>query len=321
GPIASRVEHAGVAVERIGRPETSIIRSTLRLRQRLKTLCPDVMHTHNEKAHIRGALATLGMRRPPALVHTRHGESRATGLAALANRLAVWRSGFLISVSEQASAISRAEGAPSERVRVIRNGIDLGRVRRLEQVDFRQPRVVAIGRLTPVKDLPTLLRAAQIAANVDWSFQLDVGGAGPSRPSLGRQRRGLRLEPHVRFLGARDDVRPVLSEATLFVQSSLSEGISLTLLEAMAAGVPIVATRVGGTPEVVDHGVTGLLVPPGHPAALAAAMLTVLNDRSLAQRMGAAARARAERYFSVRHMTASYEALYEAAVARRVRAA
>src|SRR5262249_7313669 len=72
GPIVSRVEHAGVAVERIGRPETSIIRSTLRLRQRLKTLCPDVMHTHNEKAHIRGALATLGMRRPPALVHTRH---------------------------------------------------------------------------------------------------------------------------------------------------------------------------------------------------------------------------------------------------------
>src|SRR5262249_18658628 len=78
-----------------------------RLRRRLRALAPDVVHTHNEKAHIRGAFATLGMRRAPALVHTRHGESRATGWAALANRLAVWRSGFLISVSEQASAIAR----------------------------------------------------------------------------------------------------------------------------------------------------------------------------------------------------------------------
>src|SRR5262249_62216586 len=159
-----------------GRLECALLARWHCLPQRLKALFRDVRRMDIEEARIRGSLSPVAMRRQPALVHARHGESRATGLAALANRLAVWRSGFLISVSEQASAISRAEGAPSERVRVIRNGIDLGRVRRLEQVDFRQPRVVAIGRLTPVKDLPTLLRAAQIAANVDWSFQLDVLG-------------------------------------------------------------------------------------------------------------------------------------------------
>lgn len=322
GPITSRFEHSGVAVECIGRPDTSIARSILTLRRRLKAIRPDVIHTHNEKAHIRGALATFGLRRAPALVHTRHGESRAAGWAAVANRLAVWRSGFLISVSEQASAISRAEGAPSPRVRVIRNGIDIVRHDPAVRRDAMRTRVVAVGRLTPVKDLPTLLHAVRIVADADASFRLDVVGDGLSRPSLERLCRELRLERHVTFHGTRDDVLGVLSEARLFVQASLSEGISLTLLEAMAAGVPIVATRVGGTPEVVDHGVTGLLVPPSDPEALAAAMLTVLNDRSMAQRMSDAARRRAERSFNVRQMAASYEALYEEAVTRpRVQAA
>jgi glycosyltransferase involved in cell wall biosynthesis len=316
GPIASRFEHSEVAVECIGRPDTSIAGSVIRLRRRLKALRPDVIHTHNEKAHIRGALATLGWWRAPALVHTRHGESRAAGWAALANRLAVWRSGFLISVSEQASALSRAEGAPSHRVRVIRNGID---VIRQDGTINREPvrsRVVAVGRLTPVKDLPTLLRAARIVADANPSFRLDVVGDGPSRLALERLRRELHLERQVTFHGARDDVRGVLSEAKLFVQSSLSEGISLTLLEAMAEGVPIVATHVGGNPEVVDHGVTGLLVAPASPEWLAAAMLTILENPRLAQRMSDAARTRAERCFDVRQMAASYEALYEEAVAR-----
>jgi glycosyltransferase involved in cell wall biosynthesis/cellulose synthase/poly-beta-1,6-N-acetylglucosamine synthase-like glycosyltransferase len=316
GPIAARVEHARVFVECIGRPDTSMVRSILTLRRRLKALRPDVIHTHNEKAHIRGAIATLAARWAPAIVHTRHGESRASGLAALANRLAVWRSGFVISVSEQASAIARAEGAPAHRVRVIRNGIDVNR--RGVAIDDRpaRTRVVAIGRLTPVKDLPTLLRAVRMVADTDPAFQIDVVGDGPSRPALERLRRELGLERHVTFHGAREDVHAMLSEAQLFVQSSLSEGISLTLLEAMAAGVPIVATGVGGTPEVVDHGVTGLLVSPARPERLAAAMLTVLNDRGLAQRMGAAARERAEQHFNILQMAASYEALYEEATAR-----
>ncbi len=175
-------------------------------------------------------------------------------------------------------------------------------------------RIVAIGRLTPVKDFATMLRAVRMVADADPAFQLDIVGDGPSRPDLERLRRQLRLERHVTFHGARPDARSLLAQAKLFVQSSLSEGISLTLLEAMAAGVPIVATRVGGTPEVVNHGVTGLLVPPGEPAALAAAMLTMLGDSDLAEGMSRSARMRAEHEFNLRKMTASYEALYEEAV-------
>jgi glycosyltransferase involved in cell wall biosynthesis len=315
GPIASRFARAGVTVECIGRPDTSIARSVIRLRRRLKALRPDVIHTHNEKAHIRGALATLGFSPRPALVHTRHGESQATGLAALANRFAIWRSDFIVSVSEKASAISRAEGAPPSRTRVIRNGIDVNHQDLHAGARTAQTRIVAIGRLAPVKDFATMLHAARIVADALPWFRLDVVGDGPSRPELERLCRELRLHAHVSFQGTRDDVRRVLSEATLLVQSSLSEGISLTLLEAMAAGVPIVATRVGGNPEVVEHGVTGLLVPPADPQSLAAAILTVLNDPRLAIRLSEHSRLRAQRHFNLRQMTASYEALYHEAVA------
>ena len=317
GPIATRLEHAGVAVECIGTPDTSVASSILRLRRRLQALRPDLVHTHNEKAHIRGALASLGLFPAPALVHTRHGETRATGWAAMANRLAVWRSEFIVSVSEKASAIGRAEGASVRRTRVIRNGIDLTDSPFGFDCGTPRGRVVAIGRLTPVKDFATLLRAVRRVADLHPAFTLDLVGDGPSRPDLEQLSRQLGIEHHVTFHGARLDPRTLLAGARLFVQSSLSEGISLTLLEAMAAGVPIVATRVGGTPEVVDHGVTGLLVPPQDPAALADAILTLLADTRLADRMSRSARMRAEQEFDLRAMTASYEALYDEAVLGR----
>jgi glycosyltransferase involved in cell wall biosynthesis len=317
GPVALRFQHAGVPVECIGHAETSVARSVIRLRRRLKTLRPDVIHTHNEKAHIRGALATLGWLRGPALVHTRHGRSRVTGWAArLANRLAIWRSGYIVGVSEDASTIARAEGAQPERIRVIRNGIEIDCDSTSMNDAYAPMRAVAVGRLTPVKDVGTLLRAARTVADTHPEFRLDIVGDGPSRPSLEALRRELNLERHVTFHGAAHDVRAFLKGASLFVQSSISEGLSLTLLEAMAAGLPIVATRVGGTPEAVEHGVTGLLVDPHDPDGLAHAMLTVLRDRVLAVSIGRSARARAERSFSVRQMTASYEALYEEALSR-----
>jgi glycosyltransferase involved in cell wall biosynthesis len=317
GPVALQFQHAGVPIECIGHAETSIARSVIRLRRRLKALRPDVIHTHNEKAHIRGALATLVWLRCPALVHTRHGRSQVSGwLARLANRLAIWRSGYIVSVSQDASTVARAEGAQPERIRVIRNGVDIGDDGAAIADAHGPMRAVAVGRLTPVKDVGTLLRAARMVADVHRDFHLDVVGDGPSRPSLEALRRELNLEPHVTFQGAAHDVRSFLTGAALFVQSSISEGLSLTLLEAMASGLPIVATRVGGTPEAVEHGVTGILVPPQDPDALANAMLTVLNDRALARWMGGLARARAERLFSAQQMTASYEALYEQALAR-----
>jgi glycosyltransferase involved in cell wall biosynthesis len=312
GPLASRLRNAKVPVECIGQSDTSLARSVITLRRRLKELAPHVVHTHNDKAHIRGALATIGWRRAPPLVHTRHGPSRVTSWAAvLAHRIAVRRSAFIVSVSKDANEIARRDKAPPDRLRVIHNGVDVGRCSSSYHQPADRPHAVAVGRLAPVKDLSTMLRAARIICDVQPDFRLDIVGEGPSCSALHSLRAELGLQRHVIFHGVTEDVTRFLKGPTLFLQSSRSEGISLTLLEAMAAGLPVVATRVGGTPEVVEHGVTGMLTAPGDPEGFADAVLSVMNDGRLAFSMSRAARARAERYFDRRQMTSAYEGLYE----------
>lgn len=311
GLLAGLLEAQRIPVECVGTPHTSVPARVATLRRRLRELAPDVVHSHNEKAHIHVGLATLGWK-TPALVHTRHGRWQVeTHAARLANWLAVQRSTFVVGVSADALAVSRLEGARESQLRVIRNGIDVrtfDEARRSRRAGSR--RAVSVGRLAPVKDLGTLLRAARIVTDVRRDFRLDIVGDGPSRPELEDLARALDLTASVTFHGERSDPRPFLAEALVFTQSSLSEGISLTLLEAMAAGVPVVATDVGGNPEVVETGRTGLLVPPRQPEALAAAILRLLDTPLLAEAMSHEARARVEREFDVTRMVADYETLY-----------
>ena len=122
--------------------------------------------------------------------------------------------------------------------------------------------------------------------------------------------RELGLGHQVRFLGQVRNVRAVMEGAAIFILPSLTEGVSLTLLEAMASGLPVVATRVGGTPEVVVEGETGLLVPPSSPDELAQAILNLLQDSELRRQMGEKARQRIKQHFDIRQMIAKYENLY-----------
>jgi glycosyltransferase involved in cell wall biosynthesis len=316
GPVATRLRNHEVNIECIGTPATSISRSVRMLRRRLKHLRPDVVHTHNEKAHIHATLATLGWSRRPALIHTRHGRSRAAGTAAtLASRLAVRRSTYLVSVSDDASHIAESEGAKPEQLRVIRNGIDVSAFDASGYDErFSRGRAVAVARLSPVKDIATMLRAVRGVVERRPDFHLDVVGDGPSRATLEALRSELGLERHVTFYGASDDVRRFLESAAVFVQTSVSEGISLTLIEAMASGLPSVATDVGGTSEVVEHGLTGTLVAPGDFNAAAKAIIHLLGDLSIAREMSCAARTRAEQHFNVTRMASAYESLYAESV-------
>src|SRR5262249_39705450 len=141
-------------------------------------------------------------------------------------------------------------------------------------------------------------------------FRLHIAGDGPCRAELERQAARLGLGEAVRFLGAVRDVPALLGGARLFVLPSLSEGVSLTLLEAVARGLPGVAAAVGGNPEVVADGETGLLVPPRDPPALARAVLDLWTRPESCARLGRAGRRRAEALFDVRRMVARYEALY-----------
>ena len=124
---------------------------------------------------------------------------------------------------------------------------------------------MTVGRLDPIKDQATLLRAVRVVCDRKPGFRLDIVGDGPSRPELESLRAELGLGEAVAFRGYQEDVRPFLSAADFFVLSSISEGISIALLEAMAAGLPAVATDVGGNREVILQGETGLLTPAGTP--------------------------------------------------------
>jgi glycosyltransferase involved in cell wall biosynthesis len=191
---------------------------------------------------------------------------------------------------------------------VIHNGIDS------ERFSYNGPTAdgpaVYVGRLSPEKDVATLLKAAAIVVAQRPSFRLQIAGTGACSAGLHALARSLQLEGNVDFLGEVRDVRALLHRASMFVLPSLTEGVPLTVLEAMACGLPVVATHVGGTPEAVLAGATGLLVPPGEPAQLADAMLRLHDNPNIARDFGRTGRARVQAHFDVRAMVAGYESLY-----------
>lgn len=185
--------------------------------------------------------------------------------------------------------------------------------------------VGTVGRFQPIKDQATLVRAFARARALDpraaGSIRLALVGDGAERLAIERTVREAGLSEWVWMPGAREDVPEVLRGFDLFVLPSRGEGISNTILEAMASGLPVVATRVGGNPELVAEGSTGALVPPEDPEAIAKAMLDYVRNPSLRTAHATAARRRAEQCYSLDAMIASYTALYDRLLARAQRAA
>jgi glycosyltransferase involved in cell wall biosynthesis len=267
----------------------------------------DVVHTHDERPNIYAAPAArlAGVRR---VVHTRHGQRpwltrRQRLLVRMASRL----TDHFVCVSRDTARLSVEQGVPASRVRTIWNGIDLARF------SYAGPcadgPIVTVARLSPEKGIEGLVRAAALALCRSPTLRLEIAGDGPCFSELARLALQVGVADRVRFLGQVRDVPGLLARASTFVLPSESEGVALTLLEAMARGLPVVATRVGGNCEVVVEGETGLLVPARDPTALASALLR-LRDPGIAFAMGQAGRRRVERFFDVRRMVAAYESLY-----------
>lgn len=311
GVLERAFSELGVAVETIGTAGSVPIR-ILRLARRLRQLKPHVLHTHNPQAHLHGALSAR-LAKVPLVVHTKHGREYADRrlIAALSRLGSRWTSRF-VAVSDDAADVARTlERVPTRKLRVIHNGIDVDRFAVRDARPSRAgARAVTVGRLEPVKDQVTLLRAVRVVVDTNPTFQLDIVGDGPSRPELEAQQNALGLTGHVRFHGYREHVGPFLDASDFFVLSSISEGVSLALLEAMACGLPAVATDVGGNREVVVPGETGYLVPAGSPAALADAMCMLQADATNLDRMGRAARRRVEGAFNLSRVVAQYEGMY-----------
>jgi hypothetical protein len=217
---------------------------------------------------------------------------------------------------------------PRARVIAIPNGIDTATYTPSPDADRSQSPlrrgarhvVLIVGHLSEVKGYPTFLRAASLVARKapDVAY-LALGGetiAPGYRAQLEALARQLGVDSSVHFLGWRSDVADVLRAADVMVLPSLDEGLPMAILEAMACGLPVISTPVGGVPEAVVPEETGLLVPPQDTDALAAAILRLVRESDLARRMGAAGRLRAERHFSVDRVVSSIHSLYETLLTR-----
>jgi glycosyltransferase involved in cell wall biosynthesis len=232
-----------------------------------------------------------------------------------ADRLAGRCTTVTICVAEhERSKGVRARTCRSGQTVVIRNAVDVAAAPRA-RLDGGRPRLVTVGRLKAPKDFATLVRA--FAALPSNSFEALIVGDGPERPVVEAEVERLGLGRAVRLLGERQDVPALLAGSDVFVLSSASEGLPLSVEEAMAAGLPVVASAVGGVPEVVVEGETGFLVPPGDVDRLAAALGRLLADPSLRRRMGASGRARAEALFDLAAFRRAHVDLYRRELAGR----
>ncbi len=333
----ARLEQAGVRWQPLPALTRSIspIKDLVALRQLVAWLRrerPDIVHTHTSKA---GTLGRLAARRAgvPVVVHTPHGHvfyghfGRVTSwmFLQLERLLAKWTTWMIaLTDAERDEHLSRGVGR-ADRFAVVPSGIDLDRFRQAgdrvgRRAGFDCPPdaivVGAVGWLTPVKGHRVLLEAVALLRRERPRLHLAIVGGGPLREDLQRLARERGMADALRLLGVRTDVPDCLAGMDIFVQPSLNEGMGRALIEAMAAGRPVVASRVGGIPAIVQDRKTGLLVTPDDPAALARAIEELLRKPDWAKELGAAARASIGERFGEAAMVRAIEAVYDQAYGR-----
>ncbi len=310
-PLAAAVEWDPVAVHR--------------LRTLLTSVAADVIHAHSGHAVALAALASIGTR-------TRLVVSRRVALPLRRNPVTHWKYGRaarIVAVSEHVRDVLRAAGISDERIGVVRSGVDLGqhpapaRAATLASlgVDRRRPLAVMVSALVPPhKDPGTFVAAVAAARAAGCDCQALLVGAGPLAGATERASRRAGLDGALRLTGFRSDALELLAAADVAVLSSRDEGLGTTLLDAMQAGVPIVATAAGGVREVVRDGLDGLLVPVGDGAALGASMARVLSDRELGAALVASGRERVKAFSIERTAEAMLRQYRMAMVGRTARA-
>jgi glycosyltransferase involved in cell wall biosynthesis len=226
---------------------------------------------------------------------------------------------MFIAASTAIERILRADGIPASRIVTVHEGIDADRIAHIEPASVHEalwlptqaPVVGNVAALVTHKGHRHLIDAAAILLRDVPDARVVILGDGELRATLEHQVKQLHLEKHVLLPGFREDVLALLKGFDIFVMSSETEGLGTSILDAMACGKPVVGTNTGGIPEVIEDGVTGLLVEPRHPEALAEAITILLRDDGLRTRMGAAGLARVREHFTVDRMIEATIAVYE----------
>lgn len=317
--FASRIKRDGVEVYAIGKKPGKDPAAYIRLYRLLRRLRPDVVHTRNIGTLDCQVVAFLaGVRRR---VHSEHGwdttdqEGRSEKYRLLRRALAVFVDRYVALSRELETWLVDDVGVAPDKITRICNGVDTIRFSPTSErvSDHDEVVIGTVTRLSDIKDPLNTLRAfARLKESVGArrNVRLIMVGDGPLLGAVEREVLERNLAEDVCLPGSQIDVAPWLSRMDIFVMGSRREGISNTILEAMAAGLPVVATRTGGNLELVDEGVTGALVPPQSAEGLAAAMERYVLDNALRTDQGRAGRDRVVRAFSLDTMVSRYAALY-----------
>lgn len=341
--MAFVADELGIEIERLEElhREISPVRDAvaiLRLARLIRRVRPHILHTHTAKAGAVGRLAALlaGDARPPIVVHTFHGHVlrgyfdplRTAGFRLLERWLAT-RTTALVAVSPQVRDDLVALGvAPRERFVVVRLGIELeqrvaaerdGRVesRRVLGIGPDRFAVGWIGRMTGVKRTDDVLRAFRRLRDRGVDACLCMVGDGPDRSAIERRAHELGVMRDTLFLGYQEEVAPYYAAFDAMILPSINEGTPVSAIEALAAGRPVVATRVGGVPDVVREGENGFLVEAGDVDALAERLARLAVDPELRERLGAAGRARVVPRYSVARLVDDIDLLYRSLLETR----
>lgn len=284
----------------------------------------EVVHAHQYSPFFYAAFAKLLARPMPKLILTEHGRhypDLVSPKRRAFNRLVLDRFADDVNacIGFSARALRDVDGFRGDRIHVIENGIDVDRygpaadkpgLKAKLGLDPAKRYVIHVARHHPVKDQPTLIRGFALAAPKLPDVDLLLVGDGPLRRELESLVDSLGVKDRVKFLGIRKDIPDVLATADVFALTSVSEAASLTLLEAMATGLPVVVTNVGGNPDIVRAGIDGLLFPRGDAAGCSECFVTLFNSPALLAELGANARRRAQDKYRLDDTIAAYHALY-----------
>ena len=329
GWLARQLEGSGVTIEyfrlerRVSRERRVSPACARSLEAAFRRHRIGVAHSHEFMMAVYGAWASWRAGVPHVI--TMHGSSYYAGRLRrrLALRAAIALSGHTVAVSGRlARQISRDLWMPPSRISTIPNGVPSVRPERTTLRDELRlgpddRLVVSVGNLYPVKGHQHLIDAVALLVGRHPALHLAISGRGEMAEALSARARGLGLANRVHLLGLRSDVAAILAAADVFALPSLSEGLPLALLEAMFAGCPIVASEVGEVGVALAHGEAGILVEPGQPAALAAALDRLLSDPDRARELGEHAVRRAAAEYDISRMVQRYAGVYEALLGRR----
>lgn len=320
GDLAKEARDQGIEVIELDKKDGFDRSIILKLRKIIKDNKIDIVHTHNLAPLIYGTLASklAGVK----CINTRHGraEKKTWGL--------IWNLNHcIVTVSEDTKeALLKTNRIKRRKLKVIYNGIDLSKFNGAikdnnidglkKELGIEEDKFIIgnVGRIVKEKDQETLLKAFRKLRRKEFKGSLVIVGDGPLKEHLKKAAKEMGIEKDVKFLGFRSDINRLMRLFDVFVLSSFMEGVPLTILEAMGAGKPVIATNVGGNREVVLEDKSGILVPCGYPERIETAIMRLFINKKMAAQMGDEGRRLAEEKFSLESMTENYFKIYKEAV-------